>query len=75
MDGHDIVVAEIMPNSPAEKAGLQPGDIIKGVQNNLTNNLQQYKMLMQNTTQRIRIIYSRNGVFSQTLIPVKSIKK
>jgi predicted metalloprotease with PDZ domain len=75
MDGQDIVVAEIMPHSPAEKAGLQPGDIIKGVQNNLTNNLQQYKTLMQNTTQRIRIIYSRNGVFSQTLIPVKSIKK
>ncbi|TAD84951.1 MAG: signal protein PDZ [Bacteroidetes bacterium] len=75
MEGDDIVVGEIMPQSPAEKAGLQVGDIIKGVQNNLTNNLQQYKLLMQNTTQRIRVIYNRRGVFAQTHISVKSIKK
>ena len=27
-DGHGVVVTQIAPNSPAERAGLQPGDVI-----------------------------------------------
>jgi hypothetical protein len=75
MEGSEIVVADVIPGSPAEKAGLQLGDVVLGVDNNLTNNLQQYKTQLQNTAQKIKILYRRNGSLFQTALSVKNIKK
>lgn len=37
-----VVVTEVMPNGPAEDAGIQPGDIIKEVNRSTVRNLKEY---------------------------------
>jgi len=70
-----IIVDDVIANSPAEKAGLQKGDIIIGVGNNLSNNIQEYKNLLQTINNRIKIIILRNGLVSEVYIKPKSILK
>lgn len=55
-----IMVEDIIQNSPAHKAGLQIGDQLIGVGNNLSNNIQQYKNLLQVPNQRIKLIINRD---------------
>ncbi len=56
-----IVITEIQQGSPAEKAGFIPGDIIFGVENNFSNSIQQYKAMMQNAGEKIRVLIFRNN--------------
>jgi hypothetical protein len=56
-----VVITEIQQGSPAEKAGFQPGDIIFGIENNFSNNIQQYKALLQNHGQKLNIIVFRDN--------------
>ncbi|HMO32687.1 MAG TPA: aspartyl protease family protein [Lacibacter sp.] len=56
-----VMVTEVHQGSPAEQAGLQPGDIIFGINNNFSNNIQQYKNLLQQEGQKLRIILFRNN--------------
>jgi hypothetical protein len=56
-----VVITEIQQDSPAEKAGFQPGDIIFGIENNFSNNIQQYKALLQHHGQKLSIIVFRNN--------------
>ena len=69
-----ITVLDIMKNSPAEKAGLQIGDVILGVNKDFTNNIQTYKTTLQSakTTQKLLISRENAGIFTITL-KVKSI--
>jgi len=55
-----IVITEIQQGSPAEVAGLKPGDIIFGIETNFSNNISQYKALLQNPGQKVRILIFRN---------------
>jgi hypothetical protein len=57
-----IVVDDIIGGSPAERWGFKNGDILISVDNNLTNNLQQYKNVLQSATNKIKVIIARNGV-------------
>lgn len=57
-----VEVAEVQPNSPAAKAGFESGDIIFGIENNFSNNIQQYKQLLQQPGQKLRIIIYRNNL-------------
>jgi hypothetical protein len=68
-----IRVGDIMPGSPAEKAGLQVDDIMIAVNRNFTNNIQQYKSLLQNTGEKVQIIIRRNGQLIDLKMKVKSI--
>lgn len=72
VDGR-IEVDDIIPGSPAEKAGLKKGDIVISVGNNISNNVQMYKALLQSASERIRIIVERNGEVMQLSIKPKSI--
>jgi predicted aspartyl protease len=72
LDGK-IYVEDIVKGSPAEKAGLKPGDILLAVGNNFTNNIMQYKTLLQNATERIPIIVSRGADMLQLYIKPASI--
>jgi hypothetical protein len=56
-----IKILDVMKGSPAEKAGLKPGDIMMAVQNNFGQNIQTYKNLMQNPGEKVRILVYRNG--------------
>ena len=58
VDG-EIVVVDIMPESPAEEAGFKEGDVIMAVENNFSKNIQAYKNLMQNPGERIKILVLR----------------
>jgi hypothetical protein len=68
-----ITAVDIMKNSPAEKAGFQEGDIIVAVDNNVSNNIQTYKSILQTANSRVRVLVLRNGEPKMLTIKVKSI--
>lgn len=70
-----IRVVDIMEGSPAEKAGLMPGDILIGVQNNLSRNIQVYKNLMQHPGQKVKLLVSRNGSLLELTMKVKNLMR
>jgi hypothetical protein len=56
----NIQVEDVIPGSPGEEAGFKVGDVLVGVGNNLSNNIQIYKNLLQSPGQRIKVIVNRN---------------
>lgn len=59
-----IMIDDIIPKSPAERAGFQKDDIILGINYNFTNNLTQYKNILQGSYERMRVLISRKGQIS-----------
>ncbi len=68
-----ITITDVIPDSPAEKAGLQEGDIIIGIETNFSNNIQAYKILLQNVKAKVRVTCMRNGQTKVIELKVKSI--
>ncbi|CAN5657103.1 hypothetical protein BH10BAC2_BH10BAC2_01390 [soil metagenome] len=68
-----ITVTEIMKKSPAEDAGFVPGDIVLGIDNDLSGNIQRYKTLLQNAGARVKILVSRKGELIVLTMKVRSI--
>ncbi|CAN5300110.1 hypothetical protein BH09BAC2_BH09BAC2_04510 [soil metagenome] len=56
-----IIADDIVPGSPADKAGFLKNDIIISINNNLSNNLAVYKNLFQAASEKIKVIVLRNG--------------
>ncbi len=56
-----IVITEIQQGSPAELAGLHPGDVIFAVDNNFSNSISQYKSILQRSGQKVKMIVFRNS--------------
>jgi Aspartyl protease len=56
-----IMVDDIISGSPAERARLQKGDILVGIGDNFSNNIQQYRNLLQYSKERRKLIVFRNG--------------
>ncbi|MBS1973311.1 MAG: aspartyl protease family protein, partial [Bacteroidetes bacterium] len=52
VDG-EIRASDIIKGSPADLAGFKTGDIIIGVENNFTKNIQAYKNLLQNVGKKV----------------------
>lgn len=69
----EVYVMDIMPGSPAEQAGFQPGDIIMSINNNFRKSLQAYKTLMQNPGERLRFLILRDNVPILLTMKVKSV--
>jgi len=69
-----IYIEDVIAASPAEKAGLMDGDILVGVGANFTNNIMQYKTLLQNTQGKISLIIQRKGELLQRFIKPESIR-
>ncbi|MDR0793014.1 MAG: aspartyl protease family protein [Chitinophagaceae bacterium] len=70
-----IVVEDVIKNSPADKAGIQVGDIIITINNNFFSNLQDYKNLISRAVKsKIKIIVKRGGEPFQFTLYVRSIK-
>ena len=72
LDGR-IMIEDIIAKSPAEKAGLKVGDEIFGVGNNLSQNIQQYKNLLQVANQKIRVLVIRDAKLLQVMLKTGSI--
>jgi predicted aspartyl protease len=70
-----IKIVDVMKNSPAEKAGFKPNDIIMAVGNNFSQNIQAYKNMMQNPGERIKIIVYRNGQPLPLMLKVMSVMR
>ena len=68
-----IMVTDIMEHSPAVEAGFQIGDIVVGVENDLSGNIQSYKTLLQNARSRTKVLINRKGELMIINIKVKSI--
>jgi hypothetical protein len=68
-----IEIGNIAEGSPAEEAGLKEGDIIVSVNNNFSQNFNQYKTAMQSVNERLKLIVRRNGELMQFTFKVKSI--
>jgi hypothetical protein len=72
IDG-DIQIAEVAKNSPAEKAGLKMGDVVIGVNNDFTQNLNRYKVAMQAPKQKVKMVIRRDGKLQEITVSIKSI--
>jgi hypothetical protein len=70
--GH-VVVTDVIRDSPAEKAGFLPGDILVSVNNNFSNDIQTYRVLLKEPGTRANILINRNHDLQIIKLPVKSI--
>jgi Aspartyl protease/PDZ domain len=61
LEGGKVIVEDVAPGSPAAEAGFIKGDIVLGINNNISNNIQIYKTMMQNVGERLRFIVLREG--------------
>lgn len=68
-----IVVDDIIPGSPAEKAGIKKNDIIIGIDKNFTNNIMSYKTILQSVKEKIKVTLSRDNTLMQITIKPSSI--
>ncbi|MBI1782358.1 MAG: aspartyl protease family protein [Sphingobacteriales bacterium] len=73
IDGR-VVVGEVMQGSPAENAGFKPGDIIFGMGNDFSNNIQRYKEILQTPAGKINVIVLRNSAPTMIVLKVRKIK-
>ena len=70
-----IYIADVVPGSPADKAGLKNDDLLVSVANDLSGNLQTYKELLQDAGGIIKVIVSRNAELLEYFIKVENIKR
>ncbi|HTE07185.1 MAG TPA: PDZ domain-containing protein, partial [Flavitalea sp.] len=70
-----VKVVDVMKNSPAEKAGFLPEDIIVSVDNDPRGSIQDFKNLMQYPGKKIKVIVYRNSQPVQLNLRVGSLLK
>lgn len=68
-----IIIGDVAKKSPAELAGLKEGDVVVGINKNFSQDLQQYKAIIQNTGEKLKFIIQRNGEVLIIELRVKSI--
>jgi hypothetical protein len=68
-----ITVTDIMKKSPAEEAGFVQGDIVLGVDNDLSGNIQSYKTHLQNAGEKVKVLVSRKGELMVITMKIRSI--
>jgi len=66
-----ILVEDIIPGSPADKAGIKVNDFIIGVDKNFSNNIISYKTILQSAKEKLKLTISRdNKLIQLTLKPI-----
>lgn len=57
-----IIIDDVIPKSPAYKAGFMKNDVVLSINNNFSNNLVQLKNILNGSTDKMHILIVRNGV-------------
>lgn len=73
VDG-EIRIEDVMPASPAEAAGLQVGDVVVGINNDFSRNIQTYKTMLQVPGKRFKILVMRSGELEMKILKVGRVK-
>lgn len=60
IDGQ-IIIDDVVDNSPADKADFRQDDVIISIGNNFSNDINQYKDLLQSADSKIRVLILRNN--------------
>jgi hypothetical protein len=60
IDGR-IIIDDVVPSSPADKSNFKKDDIIVSINNNFSNDINQYKDLLQSADDKIRVLILRNN--------------
>jgi hypothetical protein len=68
-----ILVEDVIPGSPADKAGIQTNDLIIGIGKNFSNNIMSYKNILQSAKEKLKITISRNNKLTQVTLKPLSI--
>jgi hypothetical protein len=71
--GADIIIDDVLTNSPAEKAGILSGDKVISVDNNFSGNINQYEKILQQVRTPVRLLIMRNDKAKIVEIIPKSI--
>ena len=58
---NQIVVDDVVPGSPAYKAGFKKDDVIIALNNDISNNIQVYKTMMQEIGVKMNFVVLRDG--------------
>ena len=68
-----IIIGDVAKGSPAEEAGLREEDIVIALNNNFSQNLNQYKIALQAANQKIKMIVRRDNELKEFTFKIKSI--
>jgi C-terminal processing protease CtpA/Prc len=63
-----------MKGSPADLAGFKVDDLVISVNNNMSQNLQVYKSMMQNAGSKIKFLVGRPEGLVELNMKIKSIR-
>ena len=69
-----IIIGDVAKGSPAEKAGLQEGDVVVAINKNFTQNISLFKTALQNAD-NVTMIILRNELPMEVKFKVKNILK
>lgn len=67
------VIGNVSEGSPADEAGIEIGDIVIAVNNNFSQNFNQYKIALQVANEKVKLILRRKEQLVQVQFKVKSI--
>ena len=70
-----IIIGDVAKGSPAEQIGLLEGDIVIALNTNFSQNMTQYKSILQSAGDKVKIIIRRNENLMQFELKVKNILK
>ena len=56
-----IIAGDVAKGSPAEQAGIKEGDEVVAVNSNFSQNLNQYKIALQQPDEKVKLVLRRNG--------------
>ncbi|MEO6330783.1 MAG: aspartyl protease family protein [Ginsengibacter sp.] len=56
-----VVIDDIIPGSPADKARFKKDDIVISINNNFSNNINEYKDLLQLANDRVKVLILRDN--------------
>ncbi len=72
VDGR-IIAGDVAKGGPAEEAGVKEGDEVVAINSNFTQNLNQYKIALQQPDEKVKLVLRRKGELILLQFKVQSI--